>query len=532
MPYETEDYIHLENPDYKESDFRKNNKGEINIVGTVNFGNGVSGRLGLLKSSGESAVYVFLFKTTKWDEDSAKEWLEKDRNKRGKSMVDYIDKKFKFNMPLVKGELEKDGHYYIKFALSTTTKDLENEEVSEECLDSMIEQAKTLNSFQCHVYGLNDIIGPIVDAWKEVNDGITQMWIKVRVVPSMKDKIKELIDTGVRLGGSIGGSYIKDRMEDGTRILEEIKLLEGSLTPLPVNQDTLGTATEADVKKNCPGGMCNQILKSIQNKYYKDMEVQNVSKTESQSYEELIRQVNEAVRNRYRGVNNESTVYVKLTFPDSVIVLDWENGNQYEIPYTIDEESNVVLGESVEVEEMYVEKKMEIFKDKAIYVGEMPEELKEFKGDESMEEKDIKKMIDESNKELLKEIKEMIEVKEPEIEPEIEPVKAIDPAKIAEEVTANIYKSLGIEVEEEKEPEAGNIVIMDSKALEDLQEETIKKTILGIAKQRDGLRKSKPTATGKFDFQNDPTEEKKSNNGGKVSSRKAAEMLAERKGLA
>jgi hypothetical protein len=45
MPYSTEDYIHLPNPEHPESDFRLNNKGKINIVGTTNYGAGIKARL-------------------------------------------------------------------------------------------------------------------------------------------------------------------------------------------------------------------------------------------------------------------------------------------------------------------------------------------------------------------------------------------------------------------------------------------------------------------------------------------------------
>jgi len=62
MPYSTEEYIHLPNPEHPESEFRLNNKGQVNIVGTINFGAGVKGRLGLLRGNGKSAVYVYLFK--------------------------------------------------------------------------------------------------------------------------------------------------------------------------------------------------------------------------------------------------------------------------------------------------------------------------------------------------------------------------------------------------------------------------------------------------------------------------------------
>jgi len=518
MPFETEDFIHLENPDYKETDWRKNNKGEINIVGTINFGNGVSGRLGLLKSSGKSAVYVYLFSKDKWDMKTAKEWLEKDHAKRGKSM-DFKNKKFKMVMPLVKGETEKDGHYYIKFALSTTNEDLEGEEVSEACLDDMISQAKNLNSFQNHLYGLDDIIGPIVDSWKQKGEnGIQQMWIKVRVRPSMKDTIKELIDTGVRLGGSIGGSYIEDRIENGKRILEKINLLEGSLTPIPVNQDTLGTASEdnPEIGKGCQNGMCSQIIKSIKNKYYKNSEVEDVSDTDMMEdlYNTTSKVIKEELGKEYQ---------VNSIFPESVFIKS-DKGFK-EVNYAHDENNVTVIGEVVDVPESYVEQKKQIYSDSIVY------DLQDKSiGDDTMDEKEIRKMLEENNKAILKEMKQMIE--EEEEEEEEEPEKSIDAGELAKEIKAEIFKSLGIKDKPpEKEAPDEKIMIMDTKSFKEMQDETIKKTILGIAKQREGVRKSKPTGKGKFEMTETPDEDAKKGAGKKISTKEAAEKLAAKKGL-
>ncbi len=137
----------------------------------------------------------------------------------------------------------------------------------------MIEQAKTINSFEGHFYGLNSVLGPVTDAWKEKVKKAQMMFVKVRVVPSMSEKIKELIDTGVRLGGSMGGLYVKDHEEDGVRMLDEVKLLDATLTPMPVNFETLGTASEA--AKDCKNGLCSQIYKSIENRYFEQEEPKN-----------------------------------------------------------------------------------------------------------------------------------------------------------------------------------------------------------------------------------------------------------------
>lgn len=77
MALETDNFIHMPNPEYQESEFRQNNQQQINQVGEANFGAGVIGRMGLLKGSGKAAPYIFLFKKPKWDMPSVKEWLDK-----------------------------------------------------------------------------------------------------------------------------------------------------------------------------------------------------------------------------------------------------------------------------------------------------------------------------------------------------------------------------------------------------------------------------------------------------------------------
>ena len=61
--------------------------------------------------------------------------------------LSYVNKKFKIRMPLQKGYDGGDGFYYLEFALSTTDVDLENEQVTAECLDDMIEPGQKFKLF-------------------------------------------------------------------------------------------------------------------------------------------------------------------------------------------------------------------------------------------------------------------------------------------------------------------------------------------------------------------------------------------------
>lgn len=258
MPYETEDYIHLPNPDHPESDFRLNNKGNINIVGTTNFGNGIQARLGLLKGTGKSAVFVYLFSKPKWTMESAKEWLDKHREKVEKTM-NLLNKDFEFTMPLVKEFTDDDGFYYIDLGLSTTIEDLQKDEMTDNALDEMVEELKRVKIAinDSHSHSLKDLIGPTVDAWRDD----TNMMVRVRVRKKWENEIKDLIASGTPLGGSLEGRATKVIPEKGNkRVIDGVKLYGGALTDIPAAWNLRGSVKES---KDCPGSLCTQIFKSL-----------------------------------------------------------------------------------------------------------------------------------------------------------------------------------------------------------------------------------------------------------------------------
>jgi hypothetical protein len=389
----------------------------------------------------------------------------------------------------------------------------------------MVDQATGINVYLDHEYDLPHTVGPVVEA--EIIGNV--LWVKGRVRKELESTIQDILDSETKMGGSFGGFCEQDFLENGIRKMDKVRLLDATFTPMPVNTATSGTAKES--VKGCT--VCNQIFKSIKSKYgINVLEVKNVTRTEDESYDTIMSAVSSAVRQKYRGPDGYSSVWLKLTFPDSCIIENWEEDKLYELPYSINDAGEVELGDPVEVMEQYVEKKLEVFKTKAI-VHEPPADYKkkDINGDENMDETKVQKMIDDSNAKLLGEIKGLLKP-----EKEVEETPAIDAAEmtksITEDVTKNLLKSFGIE-EEEEAPEDGKIVIMDQKALEDLQADAIQKTILRIAKQREGPRKSKSLGSSKFEIPGESEEESpEKTKSGKVSTRKAAEMVAERKGLA
>ncbi|KYC51667.1 MAG: Caudovirus prohead protease [Candidatus Methanofastidiosum methylothiophilum] len=286
MPFEGDKYIHLPNPEHPESDFRRLGNGNLNIVATQNFGRGIKARIGLLKGTNDStAVVVYLFDKTKWGMATAKKWIKNHTQKgSGYMEVKSISGSFNFVMPFKKAQEEEDGYYYLEYALSTTDPDLINDQITEECIDDMIKQAPKLNSFMSHNY--DKVIGPIIKSWKEVTEKATEMWIKVRVKPSMRKEIEEDINTGVRYGGSIGGEFIKGYQEGEIRKIEKVQLMEGSLTTMPMNWATSGSARQG-IAKGCPNNICTQILKSADIKFSgKDIGVDSIPNME------LIKEIN------------------------------------------------------------------------------------------------------------------------------------------------------------------------------------------------------------------------------------------------
>ena len=431
------------------------------------------------------------------------------------------DKKFKFNLPLRKAQVEDDGFLYMEFALATTDVDLEGEQLTDKCLKDMVSQALGINVYLDHKYDLDHTVGPVIEAKVEGSE----LWVKARVRNELRAKIQDILDSETKMGGSFGGICMEDFMEAGVRKLDKVNLLDATFTPMPVNTATSGSAKES--VKGCT--VCNQIFKSLKSKYgiERNLEVKNVTRTEDESYEAIRVAVEPAMEEAYPG-EGYSPTWIRLTFPDSVIYENWEEGKTYELPYSIDEEGNVTLGEPVEVQEQYVEKKLEVLKTKAME-HEPPADYKKHIGDESMDETKVQEMINKSNDELFDKLKGLMK---PE-DPAPSEIKAIDEDALTDKVTKGVLKALGFEEEAPEDPEGGKVMIIDAKAFEEMQADTIQKAIMGIAKQREGTRKSKSLGLPKFgDIVDEPIEpEKEVSKTGGVSTVKAAEMLAKKKGL-
>jgi len=179
MPYETEDWIHLENPAHSEEDFRKTEAGKVNVVGTINLGRGIQARMALLKGPGDKTdIYVYLFSKKppySWTMGKATEWLE--AHKQAVFSFDYL---------AVFEPLERNiAKIYVIDTLLNRNKWQVTDEALQRALNSLIgkpllaypdhsgtvEVGRFIDAFKTdgHAIGLAEISDP--NAWENIVSG-------------------------------------------------------------------------------------------------------------------------------------------------------------------------------------------------------------------------------------------------------------------------------------------------------------------------------------------------------------------------
>ena len=143
---------------------------------------------------------------------------------------------------------------------STTSRDLHDEIVALDAIESMANQASALNIHGDHFYSLDDTIGAIKEATVEGE----QLRIRFLITKKHTPYIQDLLETGVNLGLSIGG-YVTS-YDEKNRIINAIQLHEISLTAMPANWDTFGTVTSNKglVESTCITGACHAIVKKLE----------------------------------------------------------------------------------------------------------------------------------------------------------------------------------------------------------------------------------------------------------------------------
>ena len=230
-----------------------------------------------------------------------------------------MNKQFKVYSPLTSKSVDtfitKDSddngdRILLEGIASTTSRDLHDEIVSSTAIESMAEQAMDgLNIHGDHWYGLEDVIGAIKEATVEEK----QLKIKFLITKKHTPDIKDLLETGVRLGLSIGG-YVTS-YDEKNRIINAIELHEISLTAMPANWDTFGTVTTSKglVESNCISGACYEIVKNLQVKEMttKELKTKEESSDEGLTKDDVITLINEYMAEKEETIAQEVTEKVE-----------------------------------------------------------------------------------------------------------------------------------------------------------------------------------------------------------------------------
>ena len=196
----------------------------------------------------------------------------------------------------------------------------------------------------------------------------------------------------------------------------------------------------------------------------------------SDSFEERRDKLRKALRDTYP--NDEA--YIKYTFPDKMIVSVWnpDDGNKlFELPYSIDVEGKVQLGEHKEVTVQYVAKMKETATKRSFFNkivdplknvlnnSEAEKMAQEDKKDEYVKKSDLDKALKENNAEIIKEITKSLkedksensssEKDNEESEEDKDTVSKKEYDKLAEK-NKEYKKKLGIEVESQSLKDKNN----------------------------------------------------------------------------
>ena len=141
---------------------------------------------------------------------------------------------------------------------SSLSEDLVGESMTENALKSMKESAIGLPVFYDHMSFSDMAVGVIIDSY--IEDDL--FCIDFTVLPSQQKRIREYLDNGMPLSLSIGGHIPAGGYLAKENKINDINLLEVSLTFIPCNRDSLGSVRvkEDSIEASCIGGVCKSVL--------------------------------------------------------------------------------------------------------------------------------------------------------------------------------------------------------------------------------------------------------------------------------
>lgn len=354
------------------------------------------------------------------------------------------------NKSLIPALVDDNEPLILEGVASSTSIDLEGDNMTSECIESMKQQAVGLSMFLDHEHCVDKIIGKVEEVLESTADIFK---IKFSILPSYQYYIQEFLDAGINLGLSIGASVLDyEETETGWKI-KEIKLHEISVVGIPANQDSLGTVVatknkeEEYVVAKCFNGACKQIIKQIETTS-KELEDGNEVDDEIITKAEVVNMINEAANVLKDQIITEIV---------SEFNLDGLKQSLDNVPATDD-----------------TEKKLNMETEKIEFVS--VEELDNFKKELATELATLKD-------ELLKSFETSQEIEESETIEETNEVEDVVEEELVKETDVSTEKS-----SEEQEEEEEEEIVEEQEDEEEIKEEVVKNVEVDITALKKELR--------------------------------------------
>ena len=252
-----------------------------------------------------------------------------------------VQNQFELYSPLTKNSIDSyieddeanDGERILLEGVATTTnRDLQKQIITPEALQDVIDQAPNVNICCDHRCGLFDgVIGSV----KEVIPDENSLRIRFLIRKKYTEEIKDMLDTGIKLGLSLGGG-IRD-IDRSKGLIKSVRLSEISLTAMPANLDTYGTVeSKGMTKSTCLSEACYNIMKKnmmekkimAEDNTQQENSVQDTEEKEYISNEDAINLFNELFADKEEAIKTDVLNEIK---PDiETIVADIINSQETE----------------------------------------------------------------------------------------------------------------------------------------------------------------------------------------------------------
>jgi hypothetical protein len=287
-------------------------------------------------------------------------------------LADLEDKEFIYSGGIFKSETTPDGGLNISGYATLEVPDKSNEIIDfpstvtelQKWSDDTAQRSGGKSKGNLRVMHQLELGGKVTDMKavkttvkdKNGNDQeVNAVLINGYIPPSLPDVIKNVQD-GILNGFSIGGKYKSKPSYDSsaganryTPIPSEISLVDNPCCPgadiVDAIEKAVGTPQKGTTMEDT----------SAQDNLVKANAVSSNDAAMAGSFEELRERIMAAIKAKFAGFNDDWDGYICATYPDKVIVYNWDSSKYFEIPYTVENEV-ITIGDLIPVDkiEQYV----------------------------------------------------------------------------------------------------------------------------------------------------------------------------------